>query len=80
MHAIIGFDRRAALGDIRVPTLVIAGENDNAAPVNVMEKMAARISGAQFVLLPRAGHLANLERPEAFNAALLGFLRASFPT
>jgi len=79
MRAIIGFDRRAALGDIRVPTLVVAGENDAAAPVNVMEKMAARIPGASFVLLPGAGHLANLEQPEAFNAELLGFLRDQFP-
>ena len=79
MHAIMGFDRRAALGDIRVPTLVIAGENDPAAPVGVMEKMAGRIPGARFVLLPRAGHLANLEQPDPFNAALLAFLRDAFP-
>jgi pimeloyl-ACP methyl ester carboxylesterase len=44
-----------------------------------MEKMAARIPGARYVLLPRAGHLANLEQPAAFNAAVLEFLHTHFP-
>ena len=35
--------------------------------------MAARIPGAQYVAIPRAGHLSNLEQPQAFNAALDAF-------
>jgi pimeloyl-ACP methyl ester carboxylesterase len=79
LHALMGFDRRASLADIRVPTLVIAGERDPAAPAAVMEKMASRIPGSAYVLLAGAGHLANLERPQAFNAALLAFLQQHFP-
>jgi 3-oxoadipate enol-lactonase len=79
LHALMGFDRRAGLAAIAVPTLVIAGERDAAAPLTVMERMAARIPGAAFVVLPGAGHLANLEQPEAFNAALLAFLHRHFP-
>lgn len=78
LHALMGFDRRDALASIRVPTLAIAGEVDPAAPAAVMEKMAARIPGAQYVVLPRAGHLANLEQPQAFNAALVAFLNQHF--
>lgn len=78
LNALMGFDRRAALPDIRVPTLVVAGENDPAAPAPVMEKMAARIPGAEYVVLPGAGHLANLEQPQAFNAAVLAFLHEHF--
>lgn len=79
LHALMGFDRRAALPAIRVPALVVAGERDPAAPAAVMEKMAARIPGAAYVVLPRAGHLANLEQPQAFNAAVLAFLQQHFP-
>jgi pimeloyl-ACP methyl ester carboxylesterase len=79
LHALMGFDRRAALADIRVPTLLVAGERDPAAPAAVMEKMAARIPGSAYVVLAGAGHLANLEQPQAFNAAVLAFLNKHFP-
>jgi pimeloyl-ACP methyl ester carboxylesterase len=78
LHALMGFDRRDALASIGVPTLALAGERDPAAPAAVMERMAARIPGARYVLLPRAGHLANLEQPAAFNAAVLEFLHTHF--
>lgn len=74
VECIVTFDRRAALGDIRVPTLVLAGETDTNAPAPMMERMAAKIPGATFVCLPGRGHLANLEDPAAFNAALEAFL------
>jgi pimeloyl-ACP methyl ester carboxylesterase len=74
----MGFDRRETLAGIAVPTLAIAGERDLAAPASVMERMAARIPGADYVVLPRAGHLANLEQPAAFNAAVLAFLARRF--
>jgi pimeloyl-ACP methyl ester carboxylesterase len=41
-----------------------------------MERMATRIPHARFTVLPGTGHLANLEQPAAFNAALFGFLAA----
>lgn len=76
MEMLVTFDMREHLSRIAVPTLVIAGENDTNAPSPMMERMAARIPGARFVVVPQAGHLANLEQPSAFNVALGEFLRS----
>ncbi len=73
--AMPGFDCRDALARIAVPTLVLAGTLDAAAPARGMERMAARIPGAQYVALDGVGHLAHLEQPGAFNAALAQFLQ-----
>ena len=77
MLALMGFDLRQALKSIRVPALVLSGSNDNNAPAPMMAKMASYIPQASYVELEGAGHLANLERPSAFNAALEQFLRAA---
>jgi len=75
--ALVEFDRREALGNLAVPTLVVAGALDQNAPPAVMEKMAARIPGAQFAIIPGAGHLMHWEEPEAFNRLVLEFLEQS---
>lgn len=67
-------DRQQMLAAIRVPTLVLCGEEDQVSPPAVMREMAADIPGARFHLIPRAGHLAPLEQPDAFNAAVGEFL------
>ena len=78
LTAISSFNRLDNLTNINVPTLCLAAEFDkNAAPA-VMEKMAARIANAQYQCLPGAGHLANMEDPQAFNAAVLNFLQNHF--
>ena len=74
MRCLVTFDRRDALPKIAVPTLLIAGENDTNAPAPMMERMAGKIPGTRFTVIPGAGHLANLERPQTFNAVLAGFL------
>jgi 3-oxoadipate enol-lactonase len=74
MHALLGFDLRAGLGRIAVPTLVLSGSKDTNAPAPMMAKMAGFIPNARYVELPGVGHLAGLERPQAFNAALEEFL------
>lgn len=74
LHCLVTFDRRADLAAIATPTLVIAGEKDPNAPASGMERMAAKIPGATFRMIPGAGHLANLERPATFNAILAEFL------
>lgn len=76
MEVLVTFDMREHLSRIAVPTLVVAGEKDANAPSPMMERMAARIPGARFVLVPGAGHLANLEQPAAFNEALSEFLQS----
>ena len=78
LHAIAAFDRRAALGDIGVPPLLLAAAHDRTAPPEVMQRMAARIPWSEYVCLPAAGHIANLEQPAAFNAAVLSFLQSQF--
>jgi 3-oxoadipate enol-lactonase len=75
MLALLGFDQRKALGNIAVPTLVLSGSKDKNAPAPMMAKMATYIPGAAYVELEGAGHLVNLERPEAFNGALDQFLK-----
>jgi pimeloyl-ACP methyl ester carboxylesterase len=78
LRVVAAFDRREALPRITVPTLMLAAENDRTAPPAVMQRMAQRVAGAQYVCLPGAGHIANTEAPAAFNAAVLAFLQAHF--
>jgi pimeloyl-ACP methyl ester carboxylesterase len=69
------FDSRVidALSEIRVPTLVLVGEKD--APFRAAaDYMAEKIPGAVKVVLPGAGHAANIDRPVEFNEAVRSFL------
>ena len=71
---LVTFDRRDALAGYAMPVLVLAGESDSNAPAPMMEKMASRIPGADYVCMKETGHLGNLENPAAFNAAVRNFL------
>ena len=62
------------LAQIARPTLVITGELDGPTPPADGKLMAERIPGARLELIPQAGHLSNLEQPEAFNHAVRSFL------
>ncbi len=68
-------DSRPLLSGVRVPTLVLVGSADALTPLAESVLMADAIPDARLEVIPNAGHLSNLERPEAFNRALLGFLR-----
>ena len=76
VRCLVGFDERANLGAIRVPVLCLAAAHDKNAPAAMMERMAGKIPGAQYVCLPGLGHLPNLERPAVFDAAVIAFLNA----
>jgi 3-oxoadipate enol-lactonase len=67
-------DSIATLESIDVPTLVLGGEDDAPSPVSELERMARGIRGAELKIVPRAGHLAALEQPEAVGIALREFL------
>jgi pimeloyl-ACP methyl ester carboxylesterase len=69
------FDRRKELAGIRVPTLVLSGSDDKTAPPGMMERMAQKIPGAEYVRLEGCGHLGPMDRPEEFNQTLLSFLK-----
>ncbi|HET7340923.1 MAG TPA: alpha/beta hydrolase [Methylomirabilota bacterium] len=62
-----------ALGGIRVPTLIIVGDQDQPF-VAPSEYMAKKIAGSRLAVIPGAGHSSNLDQPEAFNRALREFL------
>lgn len=69
-------DSTPLLGEVTVPTLVIAGAEDAMTGPETARALAAAISGARLEIIPGAGHLPNLERPEAFDRVLGGFLRS----
>ena len=67
-------DSTPLLGRIRIPVLVVAGDDDRIAPAAGMEEMARAIPGAQFTVIAGSGHLAPLEQPQAVNDAVNAFL------
>ena len=67
-------DSTPMLGSIDVPTLIIVGEEDVPTPVKEARAMHERIPGSMLEVIANAGHLANLERPAAFNHVLSEFL------
>jgi 3-oxoadipate enol-lactonase len=75
-HAIRALDYAARLHEIRVPTLIVVGQEDQGTPVAASELMHAAIAGSQLVVLPSAAHLSNVEQAERFNHAVLGFLKS----
>jgi len=69
-------DSMPLLAKVSVPTLVITGAEDEMIPVDESRRMAEAVKGAKLVIIPGAGHLSNLEQPEAFNSAVNAFLTA----
>lgn len=65
----------AKLETIRVPTLLMPGDQDLQTPPWVMRRQLAHISGAKFIVLPEAAHSINWEQPEAFNRNVLEFIK-----
>ena len=62
------------LADIRLPTLIIVGEDDPGTPVSASEAIHRRLPGSQLDIIPAVRHLCNIEAQETFNALLLAFL------
>ena len=75
LEASVAQDRAAPIEQIRVPTLVITGDEDKVYAPQLSKDMARRIPGAELVVLKGVGHLSNLEQPEEFNQAVLQFLK-----
>jgi pimeloyl-ACP methyl ester carboxylesterase len=67
-------DATPGLDNVTVPTLVLVGEHDAVTPPLAASAIGARVWGSKVVTIPNAGHLSNLENPEAFNTAVLEFL------
>jgi pimeloyl-ACP methyl ester carboxylesterase len=67
-------DSSAQLAQVLCPTLILVGERDLLTPPNLSYDMQARLTDATLETIPSAGHISNLEQPEAFNGALIRFL------
>ncbi len=73
-EAIRDMDLRSRLGEIRAPTLVIAGADDPAIPPDHAELIHGSIPDARLLVIPLAAHLANVEQPETVTQAILDHL------
>lgn len=67
-------DLRDVLPGIDVPTLLLYGDRDVRAPLSVARDLHAAIPGSRLVVIPRAGHVCNIEAAERFNAEVRAFL------
>jgi 3-oxoadipate enol-lactonase len=67
-------DLTADLHKITAPTLVVTGELDALKPRKYADLIAREIAGAEFAVIPDAGHAAMWERADVFNTLILGFL------
>jgi 3-oxoadipate enol-lactonase len=72
--AIRDMDLRELIRGIRVPTLVIVGDQDPATPPKMAEEIQSRIPGARLEVVPDAAHLLNIEQDVVFDAALKSLL------
>jgi len=75
IDAIVAFDRRARLGEIKAPTLVIVARDDMVTPLHQSEELAQKIAGARLVVLERGGHFVPVIHPETYNPPVAEFLR-----
>jgi 3-oxoadipate enol-lactonase len=78
-EALAAWDARERISAISVPTLVLAGADDPATPIEHAELLAARIPDARLLVLERAAHLANVERAQEFTNAVLDHLGQEVP-
>lgn len=72
--AFADLDLRPVLPQIRVPTLLVWGEDDRRSPLSVGRQMSDSIPAARLVVLHGCGHMSNLEQPEQFNTEVRTFL------
>lgn len=67
-------DSSSTLQQLDIPTLFLPGADDNIIPLQEAQAMHAALAGSRLVVIPEAGHLPNLENPQAFNQAVIEFL------
>jgi 3-oxoadipate enol-lactonase len=75
-RAIMGLNLTERLPAIRLPTLIIVGEEDLGTPVAASQAIHEKIKGSNLVILKSAAHLSNIEQAGAFNKAVVSFLSA----
>ena len=70
-------DQRDRAARIDVPTLVLCGGEDKVTPPSLSDELTRLIPGARMQVIRRAGHIANLEKPDEFNRAVDAFIRGA---
>lgn len=71
------YDKALELETVKVPTCLVFGEHDSLTTPETGKAMADRIAGSAFHVVPRSGHLINIEEPEIFNRIVMDFLLAN---
>ena len=69
-------DTREILSRLSVPTLLLWGDEDRRSPMHIAQQMHAAIPSSELAIIPKAGHVSNMEQPEAFNAHVRRFCTA----
>jgi pimeloyl-ACP methyl ester carboxylesterase len=64
------------LSRIRVPTLLLWGDDDRRSPTHIAEQLRSAIPSAELAIIRGAGHVSNMEKPEEFNAHVGRFCRS----
>lgn len=68
------FDIRNRLPEIRIPTLVLCGEEDQLTPVKYSRYLHENITNSHLIVIPNAGHMVMMEQPDTLNRAIESFL------
>ena len=71
-------DTTGYLPKIKIPSLVLCGQNDKLTPPQSMKKLADKINNSDFVVIPGAGHMTPIENPDAVNAAMRNYFKKFF--
>jgi pimeloyl-ACP methyl ester carboxylesterase len=79
LNALLDYDFRDRIGEIRVPTFIVWGSDDMLVPVEDASEFERLIPNSRKVIFEDTGHVPMLERPETFNALLIEFLAEEFP-
>jgi 3-oxoadipate enol-lactonase len=64
------------LGEINIPTLIVHGLDDQIIPISDSETMHTGIPNSRLEIIPRAGHLLNLEQEQKFNEVVTSFINS----
>ena len=75
-RAVLAHDAAQRLSDLRVPTHVVAGEEDIMLPPRFSRELAERIPGARLTVIAQGAHALHVERPAEYNHAVLGFVQS----
>jgi pimeloyl-ACP methyl ester carboxylesterase len=73
-------DTTDLLPQIHVPTLLVWGDDDRRSPLSIAAQLRAAIPSCELIVIPNAGHVCNMEQPDAFNAHVRRFCSATPPS